>query len=163
MDGTSRAERLDGAVSFPDGTLGPRMERNTALAGRRVLVVGASSGIGRALALAARIGGPRGPGASAPRPGGGGGRGDPGGRGRARAWRCDVTDVDDCRKLVEGAAEFMGGIDLVLYLSGASTLLKVAEASPAQWHELLATNLVGAATVVARRLPTSRPPIRPWW
>ena len=38
----------------------------------------------------------------------------------ARAWRCDVTDVEDCRNLVEGAAAFMGGIDLVLYMSGAS-------------------------------------------
>ena len=76
--------------------------------------------------------------------------------GRARAWRCDVTDADDCRNLVEEAAAFMGGIDLVLYLSGASTLLKVAEASPEQWHQMLATNLVGAATVLSRALPHLR-------
>jgi NAD(P)-dependent dehydrogenase (short-subunit alcohol dehydrogenase family) len=126
------------------------MERSTGLEGRRVLVVGASSGIGRALALAAADAGARvalgarrlalvEEVAAEIREAGG----------QARAWRCDVTDADDCSNLVEAAAGFLGGIDLVLYLSGASTLLRVAEASPAQWHELLATNLVGAATVVA--------------
>jgi NAD(P)-dependent dehydrogenase (short-subunit alcohol dehydrogenase family) len=133
------------------------MERSTALAGRRVLVVGASSGIGRALALAA--------GAAGAQVALGARRlalveaaaeeiGEAGGR--ARAWRCDVTDAGDCRNLVDQAARFMGGIDLVLYMSGASSLLKVAEASPAQWHDLLATNLVGAATVVAGCLPYLR-------
>jgi NAD(P)-dependent dehydrogenase (short-subunit alcohol dehydrogenase family) len=129
------------------------MERSTGLAGRRVLVVGASSGIGRALSGAAAAAGAQvalgarrlalvEEAAEEIRQAGG----------RARAWRCDVTDAEDCRNLVDGAAEFMGGIDLVLYMSGASTLLKVAEASPGQWHDLLATNLVGAATVVARSL-----------
>ncbi len=118
-----------------------------------MLVVGASSGIGLALALAAA---------------GAGAQVALGARrlalveeaaeeirgagGRAEAWRCDVTDAEDCRNLVDEAARFMGGIDLVLYMSGASTLLKVAEASPAQWHDLLATNLVGAATVVVSSL-----------
>jgi len=129
------------------------MERNTGLEGRRVLVVGASSGIGRALAVAA---------------GAAGARVALGARrlelvdevareisrtgAEARAWRCDVTDADDCRALVDAAALFMGGIDVVLYLSGSSPLVRVADATPAQWHELLATNLVGAATVVARAL-----------
>jgi NAD(P)-dependent dehydrogenase (short-subunit alcohol dehydrogenase family) len=35
-------------------------------------------------------------------------------------------------------------------------LLRVAEASPAQWHDLLATNLVGAATVIAGALGALR-------
>jgi NAD(P)-dependent dehydrogenase (short-subunit alcohol dehydrogenase family) len=138
------------------------MERSTGLEGRRVLVVGASSGIGRALAVAVGAAGARvvlgarrldrtEEAAEEIRRAGG----------RAEAWRCDVTDADDCRKLVEAAARSMGGIDLVLYLSGASTLLRVAEASPAQWHELLATNLVGAATVVAHSLEYLREASQP--
>ncbi|HUD17613.1 MAG TPA: SDR family NAD(P)-dependent oxidoreductase, partial [Acidimicrobiales bacterium] len=123
------------------------------LEGRRVLVVGASSGIGRALALSAAAAGARvalgarrldlvEEAADEIRRAGG----------DARAWPCDVTSLDDCRALVEAAAQFMGGIDVVLYLSGSSSLLRVADASPAQWHDLLATNLVGAATVVAHAL-----------
>lgn len=133
------------------------MATGTGLEGRRVLVVGASSGIGRALSTAAAAAGAQlalgarrlalvEEAAKEIRQAGG----------RARAWPCDVTDAEDCRTLVDGAAEFMGGIDLVLYMSGAAALLKVAEASPAQWHDLLATNLVGAATVVARSLPHLR-------
>jgi NAD(P)-dependent dehydrogenase (short-subunit alcohol dehydrogenase family) len=129
------------------------MVQTTGLEGRRVLVVGASSGIGRALALAA---------------GTAGARVALGARriemveevaqeirragGEARAWRCDVTDTDECRGFVDDAAVFLGGIDVVLYLSGASPLLRVADATPAQWHELLATNLVGAATVLSHAL-----------
>jgi NAD(P)-dependent dehydrogenase (short-subunit alcohol dehydrogenase family) len=133
------------------------MERGATLVGRRVLVVGASSGIGRALALAT--------GASGARVALGARRLDlveeaadeiRGRGGEARAWRCDVTDPDDCAALVEAAALFMGGMDLVFYLSGASPLVRVADASPTQWHGLLATNLVGAATVVARALPHLR-------
>ena len=42
----------------------------------------------------------------------------------------------------------MGGIDVVLYMSGSSPLVRVADAPPSLWHEMLATNLVGAAVVV---------------
>ena len=45
----------------------------------------------------------------------------------------------------------MGGIDVVLYLSGGSPLVRVAEAPAALWHEMLATNLVGAAADRGRR------------
>jgi NAD(P)-dependent dehydrogenase (short-subunit alcohol dehydrogenase family) len=133
------------------------MAQRTPLEGRRVLVVGASSGIGRALAVAAGAAGARlslaarrlplvEQTADEIRTAGA----------DVRAWRCDVTDPDDCRALVDAAASFMGGIDMILYLSGASPLLRVADATPAQWHDLLATNLVGAATVVAHALPHLR-------
>jgi NAD(P)-dependent dehydrogenase (short-subunit alcohol dehydrogenase family) len=133
------------------------MAKRTGLDGRRVLVVGASSGIGRALAVAAGAAGARvslaarrlelvEQAADEIRRAGGDGRG----------WRCDVTDPEDCRALVDAAVSWMSGIDMVLYLSGASPLLRVADASPAQWHDLLATNLVGAATVVAHALPHLR-------
>jgi NAD(P)-dependent dehydrogenase (short-subunit alcohol dehydrogenase family) len=123
------------------------------LDGRRVLVVGASSGIGRALAVTA---------------GGAGARVALAARrlplveeaaaeiraagGEARAWRCDVTDVEQCSALVAEAAAWMGGIDVLLYLSGSSPLVRVADAPATLWHEMLATNLVGAAMVVSAAL-----------
>jgi NAD(P)-dependent dehydrogenase (short-subunit alcohol dehydrogenase family) len=121
----------------------------SSLEGRRVLVVGASSGIGRALALAAGTAGARvalaarrvelvEQAAEEIRDAGG----------DARAWRCDVTDDTDCTRLVAEAAAWMGGIDIVLYLSGSSPLVRVSDAPSALWHQMLATNLVGAAMVL---------------
>jgi NAD(P)-dependent dehydrogenase (short-subunit alcohol dehydrogenase family) len=123
------------------------------LDGRRVLVVGASSGIGRALAIGA---------------GGAGARVALAARrldlveeaaaeiraegGEARAWRCDVTEGADIARLVAEVAEWMGGIDVLLYMSGSSPLVRVADASAALWHEMLATNLVGAALVLGAAL-----------
>jgi NAD(P)-dependent dehydrogenase (short-subunit alcohol dehydrogenase family) len=120
-------------------------------------VVGASSGIGRALALAAGSAGARvalgarrltlvAEAADEIRQAGG----------EAQPFPCDVTVADEVQSLVDEAARFMGGIDTVFYLSGTSPLVRVAEASPDQWHQLLATNLVGAATVVRSALPHLR-------
>jgi NAD(P)-dependent dehydrogenase (short-subunit alcohol dehydrogenase family) len=72
--------------------------------------------------------------------------------GEARAWRCDVTEEADCGRLVAEAAAWMGGIDVLLYLSGSSPLVRVADAPAALWHEMLATNLVGAALVLRSAL-----------
>jgi NAD(P)-dependent dehydrogenase (short-subunit alcohol dehydrogenase family) len=127
------------------------------LEGRRVLVVGASSGIGRALATAAGAAGATV--ALAAR------RVDlveeaaveiRSAGGQARAWRCDVTEEADCARLVAEAGAWMGGIDVVLYMSGSSPLVKVADAPAALWHEMLATNLVGAAMVVRGALDDLR-------
>jgi NAD(P)-dependent dehydrogenase (short-subunit alcohol dehydrogenase family) len=123
------------------------------LDGRRVLVVGASSGIGRALAVTAGREGAKvamaarrlamvEQAAAEIRSAGG----------EARAWRCDVTEEADCAHLVGEAAAWMGGIDVVLYMSGGSPLVRVADASSELWHEMLATNLVGAALVVRAAL-----------
>ena len=127
--------------------------RRTGLEGRRVLVVGASSGIGRALAVVAGRAGAKvalaarraelvEEAAAEIRAAGSG----------ARAWRCDVTDEAQCSVLVDEAAEWLGGIDLVVYMSATSPLVKIADADQKTWQRLLATNLVGAALVVAKAL-----------
>lgn len=123
------------------------------LKGRRVLVVGASSGIGRALAIAAGAAGARvalaarrqdlvEEAAAEIRSAGG----------EARAWHCDVTEEADCGRLVAEAAAWMGGIDALLYLSGSSPLVRVTDTPATLWHEMLATNLVGAALIVRNAL-----------
>ena len=133
-----------------------------ALGGRRVLVVGASSGIGRALALAAGRAGARvavaarrldmvEDAATEIRAAGS----------EARAWRCDVTDEAQCARLVDDAVDWLGGLDLLVYMSGSSPLVKIADADAQTWNTLLATNLVGAALVVSRALPHLRGAERP--
>jgi NAD(P)-dependent dehydrogenase (short-subunit alcohol dehydrogenase family) len=116
-------------------------------------VVGASSGIGRSLALVAGAAGARvalaarrtslvEQVAAEIRADGG----------DARAWTCDVTGEADCTRLVAEAAAWMGGIDVVLYMAGSSPLIRVADAPGSLWHEMLATNLVGAAVVLRAAL-----------
>ncbi len=117
-------------------------------------MVGASSGIGRSLALAAGAAGATvavgarrlalvEEVAGAIRDGGG----------EARAWSCDVTAEADCARLVDEAAQWMGGIDLLLYMSGSAPLVRVRDATPEQWHTMLATNVVGASLVLSEAVP----------
>jgi NAD(P)-dependent dehydrogenase (short-subunit alcohol dehydrogenase family) len=127
-----------------------------------VLVVGASSGIGRAIAVAAGSAGARVALAArrvdmveeaATEIGRSGGQ--------AKAWGCDVTDEAQCARLVDDTAAWLGGIDLLVYMSGSSPLVRIEDATAATWHALLSTNLVGASLVVARALEHLRRAERP--
>ena len=138
------------------------MNDDATLEGRRVVVVGASSGIGRALAVAAGARGARV--ALAAR------RVEPleeavaeiqRSGSDARAWRCDVTDEAQCARLVDDAAAWLGGIDLLVYMSGSSPLVRIEDADASTWHAMLSTNLVGAALVVGRALAHLRRADRP--
>jgi NAD(P)-dependent dehydrogenase (short-subunit alcohol dehydrogenase family) len=127
------------------------------LSGRRLLVLGASSGIGRAvaeiaaesgarLALAAR----RTPRleelAAALRM-----------RGReAHAFACDVARDADCHATVERAAAALGGLDAFIYAPGISPLVLLREATRDEWREVLDANLVGASQITAAALPHLR-------
>ena len=120
------------------------------LRGRRVLVMGASSGVGRAVAaLAARSGARvalaarraaqleetaaklRAEGAD------------------ALALTCDVTREADCRGSVERSIAAFGGLDALVYASGVSPLCLLGEAGQAEWRQVLDVNLIGASLVTA--------------
>jgi NAD(P)-dependent dehydrogenase (short-subunit alcohol dehydrogenase family) len=118
-----------------------------------MLVVGASSGIGRALAVAAGAAGARvalaarrldlvEEAAQAIR--------DGDGDGGALAMRCDVTSEADCRSVVDDAVAWLGGLDDLVVMAGSSPLVRIADADAATWRVLLETNLVGAALVIGR-------------
>jgi NAD(P)-dependent dehydrogenase (short-subunit alcohol dehydrogenase family) len=127
------------------------------LAGRRVLVVGASSGVGRAVAeLAARAGAKVALAArrkerldecvAALRS-----------EGRtASALACDVADEAACRNAVAAAIDQLGGLDGFVYASGLSPLRLLAEAGQADWRAVLDVNLIGASLVTAAALPALR-------
>jgi NAD(P)-dependent dehydrogenase (short-subunit alcohol dehydrogenase family) len=111
----------------------------------RLLVVGASSGIGRAVALlAARDGTDV---VAAAR------RADRLDELPVRTVVCDARRAEDCEAVVAAAVAQLGGLDAVVYAAGVSPLVAVADADADVWHEVLETNVVGAALVVRAALP----------
>ena len=117
------------------------------LSGRRILVVGASSGVGLETGrLASQAGGRvafaarreelvRDAAASA--------------QGGAIGVRCDVCDADACRSAVETTLAEFGGLDAVIYATGMSPLVMLENASQEEWRRVLDTNLIGASLITA--------------
>jgi NAD(P)-dependent dehydrogenase (short-subunit alcohol dehydrogenase family) len=120
------------------------------LSSARVLVVGASSGIGRSFARHAvaqgaqvcvtarradRLGEIEG----------------------AHAIPADITDPADCQRLVAEAAAHLGQIDLVLHSAGAGTLAPIEAADPDAWRRDYAVNALGPTLITAAALPHLTP------
>jgi len=122
-----------------------------ALSGRRVLVVGASSGIGRAVGVAAASAGARVVMAARRVDRLEDAVAETGGA--AFALPCDVLEPTDCALVVERAADQLGGLDAVVYSAGVSPLRRVAESDSELWRRVVGTNLIGAALVAAAALP----------
>ncbi len=124
-------------------------------AGRRVLVVGASSGIGRAFAEQAARSGARVLAVArradrldelvAANP-------------TVEALVADMTEVADCTGLADQVARRTGTVDLVLYAAGWATLRRLADMSPADWERILTTNVVGFNHLLAALVPTGLAP-----
>lgn len=124
------------------------------LTSARVLVVGASAGIGRAfarhaVALGAQVC------VSARRAdrldelcrdAGGG-----------HAIAADVTDPDECRRLVAAAVDRLGGIDLLVHAAGTGTLARIEDVDADTWRHIHAVNLLGPTLVTAAALPHLAP------
>jgi NAD(P)-dependent dehydrogenase (short-subunit alcohol dehydrogenase family) len=115
------------------------------LAGRRVLVVGASAGVGRASGLAIAAEGGRV--AFAAR------RVDrleeivAGAGGDAIAVACDVREESSCAAAVERAVSAFGGLDALVYSPGISSFAPIREVDAKTWRAVLDTNLVGPSLV----------------
>ncbi|MCU1354908.1 MAG: short-chain alcohol dehydrogenase [Acidimicrobiales bacterium] len=127
------------------------------LAGRRVLVFGASSGLGRSIALdlvgrsarvamaARRVDRLAGSVAAAVVAAGDGAD--------CFAVGCDVTNAAQVRAAVEEVVEHLGGLDALVYASAIGRLVRLADASADDWAYSFATNVTGAALVTAACLP----------
>jgi NAD(P)-dependent dehydrogenase (short-subunit alcohol dehydrogenase family) len=116
------------------------------LQGQRILVVGASSGIGRevvaqvtargaqVVAAARRIDRLR-------------------EISSALAVCCDVRDENACTELVQQAVQLTGGLDAIIYAAGIGKFTPLDRAGRDDWLEILETNLIGAALVTRAALP----------
>lgn len=119
------------------------------LAGKRVLVIGASSGLGRASAIEAAREGARVCVAarrkdrleelvaelSAHSEG-------------AVAHTCNVRDEASCTEVVAAAVDAFGGLDAVVYAPGISTFGPIEELGADDWRSVLETNLVGVSLIL---------------
>jgi NAD(P)-dependent dehydrogenase (short-subunit alcohol dehydrogenase family) len=125
-----------------------------ALTGRRVLIVGASSGIGRALGIAAAASGARVAFAgrrlelleTAVEEAGAG----------ALAVRCDATVEAEVEEAVAATISAFGGLDAVVYATAIDPLIRIADVDAAAWANLLATNVVGASLITRAALSALR-------
>lgn len=117
----------------------------------RLLIIGATSGVGRALAEVAASRGARVVAV--------GRRED-----RLEALRAgseakihplvgDVRSEDDCDRMVDGAVKLLGGLDGLLYAAGVSPLGRLVETASQDWQKVLETNVMGAALVCRRCIP----------
>lgn len=109
--------------------------------GRRVLVIGASSGIGAAVAKAVVAAG---------------------GDVTVSARRVDALEAlvaemgtgyvaagdaairEDAERVAASAAEAMGGLDLMIYVAGFGPLQKIADCDPDLWADVYRVNVLGA-------------------
>jgi NAD(P)-dependent dehydrogenase (short-subunit alcohol dehydrogenase family) len=125
------------------------------LQGRRVVVVGASAGIGRAMAAAAVQRGAdvvfsaRRADALAEAVAAAGG---------GHAVAADVRVEGDCDRLVAEAVAALGGpIDLLSYATGMAPLRMLVDTTLDDWKAVFETNVVGASLVVRAALPHLTP------
>lgn len=73
--------------------------------------------------------------------------------GSSHVVTCDVTDQDSCRRAVEESVQALGGIDGLVYCPGVGVLRRIEELDLADWHKTFDTNVAGAAMFTAAALP----------
>jgi NAD(P)-dependent dehydrogenase (short-subunit alcohol dehydrogenase family) len=110
------------------------------LAGRRALITGAGTGIGRAIARALTSAGARVAVTD---------RDEAAARTVARAlegavaFRLDVTDAAETADVIERAADAFGGLEIVCANAGVSTMNRVVDLGEAEWDHNMAVNAKG--------------------
>jgi NAD(P)-dependent dehydrogenase (short-subunit alcohol dehydrogenase family) len=124
------------------------------LVDRRVLVMGASAGIGRVIGLQLSAAGAHVGFAArrlqlceaAAREA----------TGTAAAFTCDVTDEMQCRQVVDDVVARLGRLDDVVFSTGALPLVALEAADAGAWRRTLETNVMGAALLTKYALPQLR-------
>jgi short-subunit dehydrogenase len=138
------------------------MGQRRTLAGSRVLITGASQGIGRALALAAARHGARVLAAARSedllhelaaeaRAGGG----------TLETVRADVTAPEDRRRMAEAALRHFGGLDVLVNNAGVGATGHFAECGPERLRTIMEVNFFGVTETTRALLPLLRQGHRP--
>jgi NAD(P)-dependent dehydrogenase (short-subunit alcohol dehydrogenase family) len=120
----------------------------------RILVIGASSGIGRTVGLLAAGKGDRVAFAARRRELVASAAAEAGNG--AIGVVCDVRDADSCSAVVAEAVEAFGGLDALVYSTAIDLLVRIERADLETWTNTFATNVFGAGLVTAAALPHLR-------
>lgn len=124
------------------------------LAGQGILVVGASSGVGRAVAERAAASGARVALAARRRERLEAVADEIRGRGgEALVVPCDVCAPADCSRAVEETVASLGALDGLVFTSGVASPILLRDATQEEWRRTLDTNLVGASLLTAAAIP----------
>jgi 3-oxoacyl-[acyl-carrier protein] reductase len=125
------------------------------LTGQVALVTGGSRGIGLAIARAlvgegvnVVVTGRSDAHLSAARP-----RIEEGGPGAVETLQADVRNFDDMRRVVDATVARFGGLDILINNAGIGIFAGVAAMTPAQWSEVIDTNLTGVFNTTHAALP----------
>lgn len=120
------------------------------LAGKRVVVVGASAGIGRAFAVRAGKEGADLLIAARRRD-----RLDEVAAEAGCGWSvtADVRNAEDCARIADTARDKLGGIDLLFLSVGYAPLRMFADTSADDWFDVMQTNVVSVHRVIRSCLP----------
>jgi 3-oxoacyl-[acyl-carrier protein] reductase len=130
---------------------------NLGLAGRRAVITGGSKGIGRAIAselvaegatiaICSRHADEL-DAAAAELAGSGA---------KVTALSCDVTDADQVRGFIDGAASAMGGIDILVNNAGGATPGRFAALTDADWHADIEVKVFSQIRCTRAALPELR-------
>ncbi len=71
----------------------------------------------------------------------------------ALAIVCDVTDEASCRAAIDQAVKGLGGLDALVYATGVGPLGRLVDASADTWRRTFDTNVIGASLVTAAAIP----------
>lgn len=71
----------------------------------------------------------------------------------AIAVECDITDQASCRSAIGTVADAFGGIDNVVYTPAISPLVRMVDTDAETWRRVFDTNVIGASLVTAAAMP----------
>jgi len=119
------------------------------LAGRRILVTGAASGMGREIARRFAAEGA----ALALLDLNEDGVREVGDALSMASYRCNVADRDEVNRVVTAAGEALGGLDGLVNAAGILDITPFADLEPESWDRMLAVNTTGPFNIVKAALP----------
>ena len=125
------------------------MNNSESMTGKRILVVGASSGIGAAIARAGVASGAAVT-VSARREHMLNELVEAAGGGHVVAG--DASVADDARRIVDVSASAMGGLDLVIYVAGYGVLQPLAQSDVDVWTSIYRVNVIGANLIAGEAI-----------